>query len=1186
VEGNDDEVTGQGDLPDNAPQGTPDGGGRGASEPNEAHTMDAEPDENADAPAEVDEAVVAALLGGDGADTGLTGDEEAALTSLSSAEAIALEANGLPEIQLDEGDMAVVDALARGAAPSAAAAAGTEEARPVPADVGEDASIAQTPRQDEESAAFAEEALPEAGPEEQGAPSEARVRQTPPAEDIHFPEESESHVDTIPADQAAIEAVLDTGEAAAEAQPAAEDSGAVDQAAMDALLDMGQSLAEAQPAAEDSGAVDQAAMDALLDDQTAMAYQAQAQASADSSDRQESGNGAAEEAGVVHGLDQADVDALLTDEDIDEPLSNMDQEAVLAGDPGTEDAALDQGDSDPFPAGGGDGETGREEAHPAAQEEQSNAFDAPLSQDMIDALVSAAGDEEQASDDLDSRDLPPEDGAEKAEGALLIQDDLDVIPAEAESRPTAARVPSERVLEEVSETAEVEPPAPSAGPRRALPKLRLPQWASALREQLRENLVKVAAASAAFVIAALSTFTYLSAQDERIPDLGSLSSLPASDLGQAMNDAARLMEAGFYPEAIERLDQAIARAIPSRQRADADFMRVEAAFRGLPAHPCERDLDPVLDAVNAFLERTPVHPKAPMVLAWKAAVYGKIGLPFAAYDIHRQIVTHYPDNPAGDAALLDAAESAMTLKQPRDAVDLLKRLFETHPASALVPKARLLLADALGASGQVSEARNLYLRIARSEPDSPLAAQALAHLGQLALESGRTEEAIAQLQARIETATTIEGNDAVYLALAQAYRAAGRMDDARRTLNDLIDFFPESESLPLALTQLAELLDAMGLREEAIRVARQAAIRYPQDPKVLYSLGSFLGDDDRRQAAKLLMSAHEAGANDPDALLQAAQYFMQVDDLLDAADAYGRLLAKFPHTPQAFQAEIGLANVDFQQGRNRSGIQRLEALEALTPEGPQHLPILLALGPMYEDLGVDARVADINRRVAALTAEPEILARTSIAMIGSGAWEEGLAVAGSVDVSKLQDETAYAFLTDYGGALMKVNPRQGAQLLDRAYRSYPQHRSVANEDDLLRAYLITNNRAGAQALVMALEEQVERNPVDAPRLTQMAVAYADYLYDRREYRAAADTYSRAVHADAGRSQDGLWAKYMRANALVQLGDFEQGALLYDQVATSAAPWAKDAAIKAYYVRLEQRLRGLPITPEPGAAQAG
>ena len=133
---------------------------------------------------------------------------------------------------------------------------------------------------------------------------------------------------------------------------------------------------------------------------------------------------------------------------------------------------------------------------------------------------------------------------------------------------------------------------------------------------------------------------------------------------------------------------------------------------------------------------------------------------------------------------------------------------------------------------------------------------------------------------------------------------------------------------------------------------------------------------------------------------------------------------------------------------------------------------------------------------------------------------------------------------------------------------------------------MTNNRAGAQSLVMAIEEQVERDPLDAPRLTRTAVAYADYLYDRQEYGAAADVYSRAVHADAGRTNDGLWAKYMRANALVQLADLEQGALLYDEVATSAAPWAQDAAIKAYCVRLEQRLRGLPITPAPGPEQAG
>ena len=109
MERNDDEVTAQGDLPDNATQGTPDAGGRGPSEPSEAHTVDAEPDKNADASAKVDEAIVAALLGEDvsAAQTPRQDEGIAALAEEASPEAAPAEQGAATEPPVSQTPAAV-----------------------------------------------------------------------------------------------------------------------------------------------------------------------------------------------------------------------------------------------------------------------------------------------------------------------------------------------------------------------------------------------------------------------------------------------------------------------------------------------------------------------------------------------------------------------------------------------------------------------------------------------------------------------------------------------------------------------------------------------------------------------------------------------------------------------------------------------------------------------------------------------------------------------------------------------------------------------------------------------------------------------------------------------------------------------------------------------------------------------
>ncbi|MCP4645568.1 MAG: hypothetical protein GY851_34305, partial [bacterium] len=64
----------------------------------------------------------------------------------------------------------------------------------------------------------------------------------------------------------------------------------------------------------------------------------------------------------------------------------------------------------------------------------------------------------------------------------------------------------------------------------------------------------------------------------------------------------------------------------------------------------------------------------------------------------------------------------------------------------------------------------------------------------------------------------------------------------------------------------------------------------------------------------------------------------------------------------------------------------------------------------------------------------------------------------------------------------------------------------------------------------------------------------------------------------GAEDDAHWARLQQANALFKLSDLEASVLLYDEVAQSTSPWAEQAGVNAEETRLEQRIRGLPVTP--------
>jgi len=777
-----------------------------------------------------------------------------------------------------------------------------------------------------------------------------------------------------------------------------------------------------------------------------------------------------------------------------------------------------------------------------------------VSQDMIDALLSAA-ESSEARSEISSENFAAAATAPPAD-----------VPA---SIPLPSPPPSPAV-EVSSEAVTPEPAKPAARPAK---KKRGPSKLAPYRG-------RIAASFLAGVLGASITFALMWTNQEKRPTFADLGGQSLVDLSDSLARAREFMAQELYAAAVSELTPPLVEAPESDERAEAEFLLLEARFMLMNAplgSPLYQELH---EDIGEAVERYPAHARAPEALYWKARLYQREQLPNAALEVLDTIAKDYPGMQGLDGVLLEAGEVALEIGRPQMAAERFQQLLFEFPASPYAGETKLLLGDAYVQAGMMDDARTVYVRVAENDPDPQARADGMLRLGRMAFQAGDFARAAEELQVFLERTTTFEGNDAVYLELARAQRKIGQAEEARANLSDIINFFPLSETTPLAFVELIEVTDSLGERGDALRLAQQAAVRFPEHPEVLRSKGEMLGLTGQPfSAAEALLAAEDAGATDPELLLTAARHLRTAGMDDRAVETYARLRRDYPEVPAANIGAVESARIRYEKGEVREAIKSLDELALATSDSEQHLAVLTAQSDIYGALGWTDALAAVSREIAVAAADDETLARAAIALLEAGETQEGRLIVDRVDPARLRASTAYAMTRALGRQLLPHAPREGLDYLEQAYMAYPDERTRADDTELLRAYLAADRPAAARRVVMELAAAVREQPIDSIHLVESSIAWGDYLYERGDFRTAADAYALAVDAAAAMTfppaeagKDPLWAKYQRANALLQIRDVENGLTLLDEVAASDAPWAGEARAKAEYARLEQRLQ--------------
>jgi TolA-binding protein len=796
---------------------------------------------------------------------------------------------------------------------------------------------------------------------------------------------------------------------------------------------------------------------------------------------------------------------------------------------------------------------------PGARAATPPAASPPVSDAVIDALVAAAGPvaEPVSLENLAAAASAPEAGLG---GRMPTQDDLEAL---IEAAREAAKPEGATVSTDSAGTLPLEVVLPMARPTRS----RLP-WA------------RIGVSLLAGVLVGGGVYVLLNLIAEERAGIARVIEGSKGAVELALERARQQLTLD-RPEAASAIVAPLVEggaAVPDR--ASAEILDLEARYRAYMKEPRPEVLTDLHAAIDRIAEKYKDHPRLPELLCWKAKLYESDGLPFAAMDLLLGVAGHFPQYGARDAVLAEAARLALQQKDAARALEIAETILREYPASPHALEAALLSGDAHAQLGDSAAAEAAYAAAAAHGGDA--AVEASFRRGKSAFAAGDYPEAIRALDAYIGATTRPGKADEAYLLLAQSYLRAGQADAARDTAQTMIKVFEGSALLPEAYAVQARALDALGDRAAALRVAREAAARYPENVSALKTAAEFHGlTGNPIEAAQALVAADRAGAGEASVLLTAARHFNAAGMAEEARKTYQRVEDKYTGLPEAFIAAIERAQMQAHAGDSLGALKTLDRVIIASAGTPQYEDALLAKIALCEASGLRDPLAEAARALIATGPSAEYRARAVQGLLSAGDLSAAQEALATLDLGRLRPAQASALLVQFGRALRAVDPRRALETMEQAYLSYPAARTAESLGLLLEAYLAAGRPAAARRIALELEDLARQDSAYLPQVVDGQIAYGDYLFARGDYRAAADAYDRAMQAaaqlkegaSAAGSRDPAWAQFQRANALLELSDYAGCLPIFDEIAKAGGRWSADAAAKAAQARLEMRLQG-------------
>lgn len=440
--------------------------------------------------------------------------------------------------------------------------------------------------------------------------------------------------------------------------------------------------------------------------------------------------------------------------------------------------------------------------------------------------------------------------------------------------------------------------------------------------------------------------------DERVKEVrAALETKPSRDLDLALRVV--LGQLLLEQEDAAGAARELARVV---ERDAAGELGLAARYALAEAHRSEKRY---AQAGDLYAEYATVYPQTQrgqraLLLAGDCALFAGRG--DEAVERYRHLLERYPGSVYEDDALYRMGTALQRTGRLEAAREPLLRLAQWTGSSEYRGRALALLASIEQAAGRPTEARAALERLVKEDPERAVQEHAWTRLARLALDAGDPAAALTRLdQARANAEL-----DADALALqVEAASAKGDLALAAASLQSLSRAFPDAaDAVAAARLHLAQAQRAAG-RLDPARESAELALSEARAPEVKahahYELAMVHAQASRWADAKSAFEAAEKAAPSSDwaaeALFKLGQFHGSQNDDAASQKAFAALTARFPRSEHAVEALRGEARAWRQMGRYDRALELYHRILEEHPEVPGAEDVLSNIAYCHHEMG-------------------------------------------------------------------------------------------------------------------------------------------------------------------------------------------------------------------------------------------
>ncbi len=363
----------------------------------------------------------------------------------------------------------------------------------------------------------------------------------------------------------------------------------------------------------------------------------------------------------------------------------------------------------------------------------------------------------------------------------------------------------------------------------------------------------------------------------------------------------------------------------------------------------------------------PLAPRASYNAAFAALQQGKFS---EARMWSESFLSRYPQDALRNDVAYVAAEALLQEGEHAAAAQAYGKLREADPSNQAFPTWTLRLAMAHYLSGDYAAAMSLLSEEMRRFQEDNQRAEAQFIVGASLLYEEQPEAAIKQLEASWRTSQDWSSADEVLLMLAEAQQRNKNNQAAKKTLETLLEKFPNTRLKTQAEYKLAQLSAALNQLDAAI--SKYESIVANPEASNLHSFASYgiawcLMQQDKFEPAlqrlrPLLQTGVKSSMHDEIRLAEGV-CLRKLGRLDEAAASLQALLRSSPNGDSAASGlyELGLALTE--QGNIAAANEQLLRIVDEVPNYPNLDKVLYELAWNYHELGDSKQAADTFKRL-------------------------------------------------------------------------------------------------------------------------------------------------------------------------------------------------------------------------------